>query len=59
MSLIIDESTTVSNRTTLTVIVCVVLPGLSAPVNLLLDLIELEGVTARGILSSLISRLIG
>lgn len=57
ISLLIDESTTVSNRSTLIVIVRVVLPELSAPVSLFLDLIELSDVTARGILNSLISHL--
>lgn len=57
ISLIIDESTTMSNKTTLIVIVRVVLPELSAPVNLFLDLVELEDVTAKGILSSLIRHL--
>lgn len=55
--LLIDELTTVSNTTTLMVIVRVVLPDLSAPVSIFLDLIELSDVTAGGILNSLMSLL--
>lgn len=60
MSLIIDESTTVSHKSTLIVYCRVFLPewdSASFPVNIFLDLIELSDVTAKGIFSSLLSRL--
>uniref|UniRef100_A0A8C5WBW7 Uncharacterized protein n=1 Tax=Leptobrachium leishanense TaxID=445787 RepID=A0A8C5WBW7_9ANUR len=57
ISFVIDESTTMSNKTTLIIIVRVVLPELSAPANLFLDLVEFEDVTAEGILSSLLGHL--
>jgi hypothetical protein len=59
ISLIIDESTTISQKTTLIVYVrcCVESVGMNSPINLFLDLIELKDVTAKGIFESLLQSL--
>lgn len=56
ISLIIDESTTVSNVSALIVYVrtCATDTGMNSAVNLFLDLIELQVVTSAGILDSLL-----
>ncbi|XP_030046369.1 E3 SUMO-protein ligase KIAA1586-like [Microcaecilia unicolor] len=59
ISLIIDEGTTLSQKSTLIVYVRVFITdcGMPEPVNLFLDLIELPDVTAKGIFSSLLHNL--
>ena len=56
ISLIIDESTT-SKKTTLIVYVryCIEGVGMNSPINLFLDLVELEKVTAEGVFDSLLN----
>ncbi|KAK0048443.1 E3 SUMO-protein ligase [Biomphalaria pfeifferi] len=56
ISLIIDESTTLSQKSTLIVYirVCLADSGMTSPVNLFLDLVELESVTANGVFASLL-----
>ena len=56
ISLIIDESTTISKKTTLIVYVrcCIEGVGMNSPINLFLDLVELEKVTAEGVFDSLL-----
>jgi len=56
ISLIIDESTTLSNVSALIIYVhtCLAGSGMSSPVNLFLNLVELQNVTAKGILNSLL-----
>lgn len=56
ISLIIDESTTLSQKSTLIVYisVCLANSGMNSPVNLFLDLIELDSVTAIGVFTSLL-----
>jgi len=60
ISLIIDESTTISNVSALIVYVrtCATDIGMNSAVNLFLDLIELPTVTATGILDSLLNCLL-
>jgi len=60
ISLIIDESTTLSNVSTLILYLrtCVANTFMTSPVNLFLDLIELQSVTARGIVNSLLATLL-
>jgi len=55
-AIMIDESTTLSNASTLIIYVrtCLAGTGMSSPVNLFIDLVELENVTAKGILDSLL-----
>jgi hypothetical protein len=59
ISLIIDEATTLSQKSTLILYIRVLISGceMTAPVNLFIDLIELDDVTATGIFSSLIYHL--
>lgn len=56
ISLIIDESTTISKKTTLIVYVrcCIEGVGMNSAINLFLDLVELEKVTAEGVFDSLL-----
>jgi len=57
ISLMIDESTTLSQKSTLIVYIrsCVEEgTGMSEPINLFLDLVELENVTAKGIFDALL-----
>ena len=60
ISLIIDESTTISNVSALIVYVrtCATDTGMNSAVNLFLDLIELPTVSATGILDSLLNCLL-
>jgi len=57
ISLIIDESTTLSQKSSFIVYihVCLARSGMNSPVNLFLDLVELESVTAKGVFDSLLS----
>jgi hypothetical protein len=59
ISLIIDEATTLSQKSTLILYIRVLIYGceMTAPVNLFIDLIELDDVTAIGIFFSLICHL--
>jgi hypothetical protein len=59
ISLIIDEATTLSQKSTLILYIRVLISGceMTAPVNLFIDSIELDDVTAIGIISSLICHL--
>jgi hypothetical protein len=59
ISLIIDETTIPSQKSTLNLYIRVLISGceITSPVNLFIDLIELDDVTATGIFSSLIFRL--
>jgi hypothetical protein len=59
ISLIIDESTTLSKKSTLIVFARVFLQefSLTEPINLFIDSIELDDVTANGIFTALISYL--
>ena len=56
ISLIIDESTTISKKIILIVYVrcCIEGVGMNSPINLFLDLVELEKVTAEGVFDSLL-----
>ena len=56
ISLIIDESTTINKKTTLIVYVrcCIEGVAMNSPINLFLDLVELEKVTAEGVFDSLL-----
>jgi hypothetical protein len=56
---IIGEATTLSQKSTLILYICVLISGceVTAPVNLFIDLIDLDNVTATGIFSSLICHL--
>jgi hypothetical protein len=53
ISLIIDEATTLSQKSTLTLYIRALLSGcgMTAPVNLFIDLIELDDVMVTGISS--------
>ncbi|XP_065675728.1 E3 SUMO-protein ligase KIAA1586-like [Hydra vulgaris] len=55
ISIIIDESTTISQKSTLIVYIqcCVKGSGMNSPINLFLDLVELESVTAKGLFDAL------
>ena len=57
ISLIIDESTTLSQKSTLIVYirVCLADSGMNSPVNVFLDLVELESVTAKGVFDCLLN----
>lgn len=57
ISLLIDESTTISKLSSLILYVRTVLPEMNEPVNIFLDIIELEDVTAKGIFHSLMTQL--
>jgi hypothetical protein len=59
MSLITDEATTLSKKSTLILYIPVLISGfeMTVPVNLLFDLIELDDATATGIFSSFICHL--
>ncbi|XP_065662819.1 uncharacterized protein LOC136085442 [Hydra vulgaris] len=54
--IIIDESTTINQKSTLIVYIrcCVKGSGMNSPINLFLDLVELESVTAKGLFVALI-----
>lgn len=56
ISIIIDESTTLSKKSTLIIYirVCLANHGMSSPVNLYLDLIELQSTNANGIFQALL-----
>ena len=56
ISLIIDESITINKEITLIVYVqcCIESVGMNSPINLFLDLLELEKVTAEGVFHSLL-----
>ncbi|XP_065668012.1 E3 SUMO-protein ligase KIAA1586-like [Hydra vulgaris] len=56
ISIIIDESTTISQKSTLIVYIrcCVKGSGMNSPINLFLDLVELESVTAKGLFVALL-----
>ncbi|XP_065662771.1 E3 SUMO-protein ligase KIAA1586-like [Hydra vulgaris] len=56
ISIIIDESTTISQKSTLIVYIrcCVKGSGMNLPINLFLDLVELESVTAKGLFVALL-----
>ena len=56
ISLMIDESTTLSQKSTLIVYVrcCIEAMGMNSPINLFLDLVELENVTAKGVFDALL-----
>ena len=57
ISLIVDESTTLSQKSTVIVYirVCLADSGMNSPVNLFLDLVELESVTAQRVFDSLLN----
>jgi hypothetical protein len=59
ISLIIGEATTLSQKSTLILYICVLISGceVTAPVNLFIDLIDLDNVMVTGIFSSLICHL--
>jgi hypothetical protein len=59
ISLITDESTTLGKKSTLILYALVFIPGceLDAPINLFIDLIELDDVTASGIFTLLLRHL--
>lgn len=57
IALLIDESTTISQLSSLIIYIRTMLPDMNEPANIFIEIIELEDVTAEGIFNSLITHL--